>query len=237
MGKSMSWWVAGSLLAGSFIMTLVRSPQEVNATLAPMAGQALPLSVTMHVILLAALGVGWLAPAKRTAVFAGLMALLAGSAAVMGIIFFIPPNAIIFGLYVVLILRGAKRGLLAWDFSRLTRLDWFFGLLGLVFGFWYLHWVEAPLWLNALLFSPLGVLNCPTVVTVSGLLCLASKRPPLLEFVTGMAALYFGFYGIMRLAAYVDVALILCGLYQLMRLAADLRPALAAKDHERVWAG
>lgn len=72
--------------------------------------------------------------------------------------------------------------------------------------------------LNALVYSPLGVLNCPTILAVSGLMCLSSKRPAILEFTTGLTAVYFGFFGIMRLGAYVDVTLVVCGLYQFTRL-------------------
>ena len=212
------WWLVGLVLAASFFMTMTKAPSEINQILGPLARQMAPVSLAMHLLLVAALLLGWRLPARRAAIFAGMMALLAGMAALMGAIGLLLPNLALFVLYGVLILWAYFKDQLAWDFARLGPADWFFGILGLGFGFWYLHWVDSPLMLNALLYSPLGVLNCPTMLAMAGFLCLSSRRPALLEFTSGLVTLYFGFFGIMRLGAHVDVVLVLCGLYQLIRL-------------------
>jgi hypothetical protein len=86
-----------------------------------------------------------------------------------------------------------------------------------------MHWVESPIWLNAFLYFPLGVVNCPTMVTVCGFLCLSqTPRSGILEAAAALITLYFGFFGIFRLGAYVDVALILCGLFLIVRLSSYL---------------
>ena len=40
----------------------------------------------------------------------------------------------------------------------------------------------------------------------------------MLEATVGLMTLYFGFFGIFRLGAYVDVALVLCALFLIVRL-------------------
>jgi hypothetical protein len=112
---------------------------------------------------------------------------------------------------------------LDFDFRGIAPINLFFGILGLVFGSWYLHWVESPLWLNALFHSPLGAVNCPTMVTICGFLCLSQKsRSSLLEASVALITLYFGFFGLFRLGAYVDIVLIVCALFLIVRLSSYL---------------
>ncbi len=228
MSNRGTWWLVGGLLTAVFIMTLLKPPADVNQMLAMISGQLKNYALLMHVVMLAAFVAGLLIPKKRTLIFAGMMALLAGSAAAIALVNFMLPNIVIFGLYFTLILLAFLGGQLRWDLSQIKLADWFAGIIGLVFGFWYLHWVESPIMLNALLYSPLGILNCPTMVTISGLLCLSSQRPAILDFTTGLVSTYFGLYGIILLGAYVDSALVLCGIYQLARVALALRQKQAA---------
>lgn len=223
MKNKIAWMLVGILLAAVFLMTLMKSPAEISQMLSMVSGRLKNYALLMHTIFLAVLAIGLWAPKVRTHLFSGLMALLAGSAAVIALMNTILPNIVVFGLYLVLILLAVFRSELRWDFSRIKQADKLTGIIGIVFGFWYLHWVENPLMLNALIYSPLGILNCPTMVTISGLLCLSSQRPLILDFTTGLVCLYFGLYGIILLAAYVDVSLVLCGAYQLTRVALALR--------------
>lgn len=222
MKNILEWSLVGILLSAVFILAMMKPPHDIYQTLAFISGQFSTLALIMHLAMLAAIALGLCLPRMRAFIFVGMMALLAGSAAIIGVVYLIPPNIVVFGLYFVLILKAHLKGQLRWDLSQLALADWFFGLTGLGFGFWYLHWVESPVMLNALLYSPLGILNCPTIVAISGLICLSSKRPAILEFTTGLVSIYFGFFGIMRLGAYVDVALVLCGLYQLLRLGGSM---------------
>ena len=207
----------------AFAMTLIPPPQEISHKLSVVANDLAMLSLFMHAALLAVLAGGLLLPGARVRLFGGFLGLLAASAAGVALYYFILPNILLFGLYFVLILNGLWRGGLNWDQGKTNAADRLFGLLGLIFGFWYLHWVESPIMLNALLFSPLGVLNCPTMLTISGFLCLAGKRPSELELVSGAVCVYFGLFGIFQLGAYVDVTLVACGAYQLARLAITAR--------------
>jgi hypothetical protein len=227
MSDKVKWLAAGGVLVIAFAMTFMRSPQEITNSLALVSSNLAMYSLCMHVAFLAVLAAGLLLPGARTRLFGGFLGLLAASAAGVALYYSIPPNILLFGLYFVLILHALLRGGLGWDLSKTNAADRLFGLIGLIFGFWYLHWVESPLMLNALLYSPMGVVNCPTMMIISGFLCLASRRPSVLEFVSGAVCVFFGLFGIFRLGAYVDVALLACGVYQLARLAITARRGAA----------
>jgi hypothetical protein len=61
------------------------------------------------------------------------------------------------------------------------------------------------------------------MVTICGFLCLSRKpRSVILEAAVALITLYFGFFGVFRLGAYVDVALIICALFLIVRLGSYL---------------
>jgi len=61
------------------------------------------------------------------------------------------------------------------------------------------------------------------MVTICGFLCLSQKpRSAILEAPVALTTLYFGFFGIFRLGAYVDVPLIICALFLIVRLGSYL---------------
>ena len=73
--------------------------------------------------------------------------------------------------------------------------------------------------LNALFFSPMGILNCPTMLIICGFLILnTNSKLYLLEFVVGFSTLWIGFMGIFALGAYVDICLIIVALFILIRM-------------------
>lgn len=139
MTSAIKWVVVGVLMAGVFVIAEFKPPQEIYQALAAIADRLTGLSLAMHLAAWLALAAGLFLPRYRTHLFAGLMALLAGSATVIGVVNLLPPNAVVFGLYLVLILAAWRRGQLAWDFSALGIPDRLFGVIGLVFGLWYLH--------------------------------------------------------------------------------------------------
>jgi hypothetical protein len=229
MSKKVKWWVAVGLLLAAFGMTLSKEPQAISQALSLIAARLVSYSLFMHAVFLAVVAAGLIFSGARARLWGGFMAALAASAATVALAYFILPNILVFGLYFALILHALWRGEVGWELGETTTADRLFGVIGLVFGFWYLHWVESPLLLNALLFSPLGVLNCPTMLAISGFLCLASQRPPILDFVSGVVCVYFGLFGIFLLGAYVDLALLACGAYQLARLAITAKRGASMK--------
>jgi uncharacterized membrane protein YhaH (DUF805 family) len=223
MKKRIKWIVLGLLLLAIFVLTFMRTPEEITSMLENISKEVKSYSAFVHILFLVVIGLGLLVKKIRNSLFSLFIAFLSISATIISVKYVIAPNIIIFGMFFILIIYAYLTKNLNFDLKNITPVNLFFGILGLVFGFWYLHWVESPIWLNALLYSPLGVVNCPTMVTVCGFLCLSQKpRSAILEVAVALITLYFGFFGIFRLGAYVDVALILCALFLIVRLSSYL---------------
>jgi hypothetical protein len=223
MKNKLKWIVLGLLLLAIFVLTFMKTPEAITSMLETISKEVKSYSALVHILFLVVIGLGLLVKKIRNSLFSLFMAFLSLSATIISVKYLIAPNIIIFGMFFVLIIHAYLTKNLNFDLENITPVNLFFGILGLVFGFWYLHWVESPIWLNALLYSPLGVVNCPTMVTVCGFLCLSQKpRSAILEVAVALITLYFGFFGIFRLGAYVDVALILCALFLTVRLSSYL---------------
>ena len=224
MKAMIQWTIWGVLLAIIFSMTLFfRSPEEIYDHLLKVVDQTRPFSVVAHILFLTVFVVGLVLKKIRTVLFTFFIALISLSALVVAVAYMILPNIIIFAMFLGLIIHAYLKKKLNFELKNIAGTNVFFGIVGLVFGFWYLHWVESPLWLNALLYSPLGIVNCPTMVTVCAFLCLTKKpRSVFLEATVAGTTLYFGFFGIFLLKAYVDVVLIACAMFLLLRLGSYL---------------
>jgi len=62
------------------------------------------------------------------------------------------------------------------------------------------NFFKKPVWLSAILYSPLGGVNCPTLVAISGFICFSKKpRFNILEITLGALTLYFGIFGILSM--------------------------------------
>ena len=219
--KNKALWIAlGLLFLAVFVLSFMRTPEEITRMLETVSRETRSYSTFMHLFFLAVIGLGLAMKRMRNTLFSFFIAYLSFSATGIAVMYAIVPNVVVFGTFFVLILHAWFSKSLNFDFERIAPVGVSFGTLGLVFGFWYLHWVESPVWLNALVSSPLGAVNCPTMVTICGFLCLSRKpRSAKLEAFVSLMTLYFGFFGIFRLGAYVDVALILCALFLIVRLA------------------
>jgi hypothetical protein len=228
MKNGASWIVLGLLSLAVFVLTFVRTPAEITGMLETVSRDTRSYSTFMHLLFLAVIGLGLAVKSMRNTLFSFFIAYLSLSAAVVAVMYEIVPNVIVFGTFCVLILHAWFSKSLSFDFEHIAPVSMLFGALGLIFGFWYLHWVESPVWLNALVSSPLGVVNCPTMAAVCGFLCLSRKpRSTMLEATVALMTLYFGFFGIFRLGAYVDVALVVCALFLIMRLGARVPQRIA----------
>ena len=200
------------------IFTFLRTPQQITEMLVEVTSNLQIYFMVVHIIMILAILAGVLLPKFRNQIFFSFVLFLSLSATVISTIFVIIPNIILFGLISSLLILAFRQKKLNFTFNNLKILDIFFGIVGILFGFWYLHWVEDPVLLNAILYSPLGGVNCPTLVAISGFICFTKKpRLNVLEITLGAFTLYFGFFGIFRLQAYIDIVLILCGGYLLLR--------------------
>ncbi len=220
MKKTIKYIVLGLLLMAIFIMAMMKSPEEIAAMLSNVTRELTAFSVFVHVIFLAVMAMGLMVKKTRNILFCSFIAFLSLSATAVSIKYVILPNIIIFATIFALIMIAYFRKELNFNFEDITPVNKYFGIAGLIFGFWYLHWVESPIWLNALLYSPLGSVNCPTLLTISSFLCLTAKpRSVMLESVVAIITLYFGFFGLFRLGAYVDIVLIISALFLIVRSA------------------
>ena len=200
------------------IFTFLRTPQQITEMLVEVTSNLQTYFMIIHIIMILTIITGILLPKFRNQIFSSFVLYLSLSATVISTIFVIIPNIILFGLISSLLILALRQKKLNFTFKNLKIFDIIFGIIGILFGFWYLHWVEDPVWLNAILYSPLGGVNCPTLVAISGFICFTKKpRLNVLEITLGAFTLYFGFFGIFRLQAYIDVVLILCGGYLLIR--------------------
>jgi hypothetical protein len=231
MKKRIKWIVLGLLLLAIFVLTFMRTPEEITSMLETVSKDVRSYSAFVHILFLVVAALGLLIEKIRNSLFSLFMAFLSLSATIISVTYVIVPNIIIFAMFLALIIHAYFTKKLSFDLKNIAPVNLFFGVIGLVFGFWYLHWVESPLWLNALLYSPLGAVNCPTMVAICAFLCLSQKpRSVLLEVAVALITLYFGFFGIFRLGAYVDVALIICALFLIVRLGSYLSYENAFED-------
>jgi hypothetical protein len=224
MKAIIQWTMWGVLLGIIFIMTLFfRSPEQIHDMLLNVVDQTRPFSLVAHILFVTVFVVGLVRKKIRTVLFTFFIVLLSLSALIIAIAYLILPNIIIFSMFLVFIIHAYFKKKLNFELKSIAGANVFFGIMGLVFGFWYLHWVESPIWLNALFYSPLGIVNCPTMVTICAFLCITRKpRSVFLEATVAGVTLYFGFFGVFLLKAYVDVILIACAMFLLLRLGSYL---------------
>ena len=209
-----TWGFLGLIFSLIVIMTFMRSPEHIINTLTLISSQLKYYFLAMHILMILLLGIGIVWKRYRNQIFFVMLFLLPLSSTVVSSIYVVIPNIIFFGVITVLVLLAFVSKKLKFDLENAKILDWIFSSIGLIIGFWYLHWVEAPIALNALLYSPLGGVNCPTLVMMTALLILTKKpKPNMLSSFVGVLTMYFGFFGMIMIGAYVDIALILCGMY------------------------
>jgi hypothetical protein len=131
------------------------------------------------------------------------------------------PNYIYFPAVVGLIVYAAKTQKIRFDCDALSLQDKIIAGVALLGSFWYLALVESPVWVNALIYSPVGVVNCPTILALCGFLILNSEhgnRSHLLEIFVICGALFFGGLGILTMNVYYDIILVSVALYMTWRL-------------------
>lgn len=223
MKNIINWIILGLLLLVIVVLTFMKSPEAIASLLENTSKDAKTYSAFVHILLLVVIGLGLFIKKTRNSLFFLFIAFLSLSATIIAVKYMIIPNIIIFGVFLVLIIHAYLTKKLNFGLKNTAPANLVFGIIGIVFGFWYLHWVQSPVWLNAFLYSPLGVLNCPTMVTICGFLSLSQKpRSTMLEAFVALTTLYFGFFGILKLGAYIDVALVVCALFLIVRLGSYL---------------
>ncbi len=215
----LAWSLLGLAFLLVVIMTFMRTPAQITSTLSIISSQLKYYFLAIHIgiFLLLVTGIVW--KRYRNQIFFTIILILALSSTIVSSVYVVIPNILFFGVITALILIAFISKKLEFDLENARIVDWMFAGVGFFFGFWYLHWVEAPIALNALLYSPLGGVNCPTLVMIAAVLILAKKPIPImLTTFVGALTIYFGFFGMILLGAYIDIALILCGSYLIIKV-------------------
>ncbi len=130
-------------------------------------------------------------------------------------------NYFYFPLLIGLILHAFLTKKLNFNYSALKTQDKIFGILAILGSLWYLALVDSPVPVNALLYSPVGVVNCPTTLALCGFLILNTNRSLFLELAVICGAIFFGGLGILTMSVYYDILLVSMGLFLAWRLWKD----------------
>lgn len=119
-----------------------------------------------------------------------------------------PFNGIVFSVSAVLILVfGMKASPEPVDLSRLPYLV--IGIAMVVFGLIYPHFIEANSPLKYLYASPAGLIPCPTLSILIGVLLIFNgfdSQPLMITFI--VVGLFYGLFGVLKLAVYLDAFLL-----------------------------
>jgi len=223
MKTSLKWIILSILLGITILLTFFKVPDEISKSLHHIARKRIGLAGIMHGGFFVLFLLGLIIKKLRTFMFTALLLILSGTASVIAIKYRILPNIIVFITFFVLTAFALKNKELNFDLSILKPVNIIIGFVSIFFSFYYLHWVEPPVFFTALLYSPLGILNCPTMLAFCGFLCLLKKPGSIfLEFFVASATVYFGFFGLLLLGAYIDIILIASGMFLLVRLASRL---------------
>jgi hypothetical protein len=223
MGKILGWILIAIVMLLTVAITFFRTPEQIVNNLGQVASQMTIYSLLIHILFVLVLIFGFAIKKIRNDLFALFMAFISLSATIIAVTNKIVPNVLAFGLIFILVAQAYLRKKLDFASGKMKPVNIYFAIIGLLFGFWYLHWVNSPIALNALLYSPMGVLNCPTLLTLCGFLCLTSRpKSVMLETVVALYTIYFGFFGLLLMGVWFDSILILTGLFLLVRVSSML---------------
>jgi hypothetical protein len=192
-------------------------PEEILTGLQKIVNDYSSIAIIWHIVfyaLIAALLFKWL-PTNRLLAF--LICLPVLSVAILAFIAGNPFNGV---LFTVLGLVTIFFGLKASDQPVLTSQMVFLiiGILMVAFGLLYPHFVNSGSVVKYLYASPAGLIPCPTLSVIIGLLLIYNgfdSRPLMLVFI--IFGLFYGVFGVLKLAVYLDLFLILGTLALLVR--------------------
>jgi hypothetical protein len=184
------------------------TPIQILQGLENIANQMSGLAIAWHIILiglLIALIAGW-RPSIRFIRTALVMPLL--SVSVMAWLFGNPFNGSTFLIFAILMIIFGFRstdGNISFSFGW----DYIAGLIIVIFGLVYPHFLHAPSWIPFLYKSPVCLIPCPTLSFVIGLALLIDDLKSRGWYITIIiAGLIYGIIGAFRLGVTIDLVLI-----------------------------
>lgn len=145
------------------------------------------------------------------------------SVAVLAFISGNPFNGILFSIMAVLIIIfGLKT--LNQPIQTSQVIFMIIGILMIVFGLVYPHFINADLFLKYLYASPVGLIPCPTLSVLTGILLLYNglcSKSITLTFIG--FGLFYGIFGVLKLTVYIDIFLIFGSISLLVKYLLSLR--------------
>jgi len=181
------------------------------------------VAIIWHIVfylILAALIAKWQPSNRLTAI---LICLPLVSVAVLAFISGNPFNGILFSVMAVLtLIFGLKASHEPIQTSQLIFMVT--GILMIVFGLVYPHFISAGSFLKYLYAAPVGLIPCPTLSILIGFLLVyngISSQSITLTFV--VFGLFYGIFGVLKLAVFIDIFLVLGSLSLLVKYLLSLK--------------
>lgn len=204
------------------------TPEEILAGLALAANKFVNVSILWHLIVLffmIPLLMGKKFNTKHVSAGLGIFLLSVGMIAVL---VSNPFNAVMFALaaliFGIITLKFKPVPIsVKWDIISVI------GLLLVVFGFVYPHFLEnAPLY-KYLYAAPMGLIPCPTLSAFIGITLMLHGFGSKKFMMTGaLIGLFYGIFGVLRLKVYLDITLIAGALFLLVYGLTAKKPEVAA---------
>jgi hypothetical protein len=191
---------------------------EILEGLASIANDMFVLAIAWHVVVaLAAIGIilGW-RPSKK--IGASLLAIPLLSVGILAWIYKNPFNGTVFVLFAITL---AIIGLRMPNEKTQKAPVWslIFGILMILFGWFYPHFLEDGTWLNYLYAAPMGLIPCPTLSFTIGFAMLAngfSSRVWTIFLV--IIGVFYSLFGSLRLGVHLDFVLLAGSLLLLIQM-------------------
>ena len=192
------------------------TPEEILNGLTLAANNYIWVSIAWHIVILGIIIILVSGRTFNTKHISAGLAIFLLSVGMIAVLVSNPFNAIMFTLAALLFgiftlqFRPVQVGL-SWDLVSIA------GLIFLIFGFIYPHFLESRSWISYLYASPMGLIPCPTLSAFIGItLMLKGFGSKKFMLSASLIGLFYGIFGVLRLKVYLDVVLIAGALFMLI---------------------
>ena len=184
------------------------TPEEILNGLALAANRFTTLSIAWHLIVLIFIILLMTGRKFNTKIVAAGLSIFLLSVGIVAVLVSNPFNAIMFALaallfgFITLKFKPVPVGL-KWDLISVS------GLVMVIFGFIYPHFLDGDNFYQYLYSAPMGLIPCPTLSVFIGItLMLHGFQSKKWMMTAALFGLFYGIFGVMRLKVVLDVLLI-----------------------------
>ncbi|MBN1960840.1 MAG: hypothetical protein JW841_07830 [Deltaproteobacteria bacterium] len=183
------------LLKISIILTIWKPATEIATTLLKSSSDWKNIALVLHLCAFLIFPLGFLIKQWRKWLWGGLVLLVQISTTMIAIFYGMIPTIIFFAMLSILTFKALLQNNLNFSGKNWDRTSFILCIFFIAFSLAYPHWIEPVSLSNILLFSPLGLANCPTLLFTCGFMILADNcRPKFLSFLVAFLTIYFGFF-------------------------------------------